>query len=283
MTNSKTLLMDFIDSLTLPESRGELESIAYLTLENILGLSKTQVLSAIEIDDDVSINRLKQVITRLNRHEPIQYILGEALFFGRSFNVNPSVLIPRPETEDLVRLVIDHSKRRNKKCKIADIGTGSGCIAVTLALELPDCEIIATDVSDDALNVAAGNAHRLDAKVRFEQHDILAEILPFSIDIIVSNPPYISRDERDNMPKNVVHFEPDRALFVDAGNPLVFYRALLSRAKESLLPHGMLAVEINERYGEEICQLLTDRNFQEVEVVKDVYGKDRIVKGILSS
>ena len=174
-------------------------------------------------------------------------------------------------------------KKNYNNLRIVDIGTGSGCIAISLALELPASEIFATDVSVDALNVAMENACTLNADVHFEQHNILENLLPLSVDVMVSNPPYIARHERNGMPANVVDFEPDMALFVSDDNPFIFYETILYRAKESLLPEGLLAVEINERYGSEILGLFKKHGFLSVEIINDVYGKNRIVKGILSS
>lgn len=283
MTNSKTLFKDFIGTLVLNESYEELQSIAYLVFENVFGLSRAQILGEKAIQVGVLKDRLREISTRLNRHEPIQYILGEAHFFGRQFLVNPSVLIPRPETEELVRLVLDHTKKKNPESRIVDIGTGSGCIAISLALEMPSSEVFATDVSKDALKLAMENARRIHADVHFEEHNILQSILPLSVDVMVSNPPYISMHERDNMPRNVVDFEPDVALFVSDEDPFIFYETLLRRANESLLPDGLLAVEVNERYGSEIVGLFSTHGFRSVEMVQDVFGKNRIVKGILSS
>ena len=282
MTNSKTLFKDFIDSLTLDENYAELEGIGYLVFEKILGLNKSEILAEKNLVNDALKDRLMSISTRLNDHEPVQYILGEAHFFGRTFLVNKSVLIPRPETEELVRFVIDHASK-NERCQIADIGTGSGCIAISLALSLPSSKIFASDINVDALNLASTNAARLRANVDFVLNDILKPRLPFSLDVIVSNPPYIARHERDSMPKNVVNYEPDIALFVSDDNPFIFYQQLLHRSKESLLPDGLLAVEINERFGKEVAQLFISEGFQSVEVLNDLFGKNRIVKGILSS
>ena len=282
MTNSKTLFKDFIDSLTLDENYAELEGIGYLVFEKILGLNKSEILAEKNLVNDALKDRLVSISTRLNDHEPVQYILGEAHFFGRTFLVNKSVLIPRPETEELVRFVIDHASK-NERCQIADIGTGSGCIAISLALSLPSSKIFASDINVDALNLASTNAARLRANVDFVLNDILKPRLPFSLDVIVSNPPYIARHERDSMPKNVVNYEPDIALFVSDDNPFIFYQQLLHRSKESLLPDGLLAVEINERFGKEVAQLFISEGFQSVEVLNDLFGKNRIVKGILSS
>lgn len=272
-----------MDSITLKDTRNEIESIAYLTFENIFGLTITEVHAAKEITDQSLVDRLWEIGKRINQHEPIQYIFGEALFYNRTFIVNPAVLIPRPETEELVRLIVNHINEKGGDFKILDIGTGSGCIAVTLALELPASKIFAIDVSEEALETARANATKFGADVNFQKHDILKDALPFSPDIIVSNPPYIPHDERDVMPANVVGYEPALALFVDADNPLLFYKTLVTRGVESLEDGGLLAVEINERFGRDIQLLFEEYGFREIEVLKDVYGKDRIVKGILSS
>jgi release factor glutamine methyltransferase len=283
MKNSKALFNDFVNSITLRESRDEIESIAYVTFEKIFGLNMTQVLADKEITDQSLVERLGDVAKRINDHEPIQYILGEALFYNRSFIVNPSVLIPRPETEELVRFVVNYSKETKANLTILDIGTGSGCIAVTLALELPASKIFATDVSEAALRVAEANARELGAIINFQKHDVLNEALAFSTDVIVSNPPYIGLDERDLTPINISKYEPALALFADSDDPLIFYKALVKRAGESLRPNGLLAVEINERFGREVSLLLAEYRFRKVDVLKDFCGKDRIVKGILSS
>jgi release factor glutamine methyltransferase len=272
-----------MDTLVLNESYPELQSIAYLVFENVFGLSRAQILGEKAIQVGVLKDRLREISTRLNHHEPIQYILGEAHFFGRQFLADPSVLIPRPETEELVRLVLDHTKKKNPESTIVDIGTGSGCIAISLALEMPSSEVFATDISKDALNLAMENARRLNADVHFEEHNILQSILPLSVDVMVSNPPYITMHERNNMPRNVLEFEPGIALFVSDKDPFIFYETLLRRANESLLPDGLLAVEINEHYGSEIAGLFRQHGFRSVEIVQDVFGKNRIVKGILSS
>ena len=194
------------------------------------------------------------------------------------------MLIPRPETEELIHLVRNFVRGLDKKrTRIIDIGTGSGCIAITLALELRDTEVFGTDISSEALATAKANAERLNAKTQFVNHDVLKSKLPFSIDIIVSNPPYIGWDERSTMSENVLEYEPKLALFVDSEDPLLFYKAIVKRATESLTAHGLLAVEINERFGEEVKQLLVGNQFYDVEIVKDIFGKDRIVKGVLSS
>lgn len=285
MKNSKTLFQDFVKRLTIEESREELKSIAYLVFENVFGFTKTDVLVDKEIDlSPAEKNRLNEIAERINNHEPVQYILGECFFYGRIFKVNPSVLIPRPETEELVRCVIDFARRREKaNCGVLDIGTGSGCIATTLALELRGAKVFATDVSERALELASANAAMLGANVQFLQHNVLREALAFSVDIVVSNPPYIAWNERSAMARNVTDYEPELALFVDSNDPLLFYKAIVNRAKESLSLNGLLAVEINERFGEDVRKLFAENDLREVEILQDALGKDRIVKGVLSS
>lgn len=282
MKNSKTLFQDFVNSIRIDESRDEIESIAYLVFENLFHVSKTEILTEKNITE-FSPEKLENVLARINQYEPVQYILGTAHFYGRTFLVTPAVLIPRPETEELVRVVINFV-RENKlsKSRILDIGTGSGCIAVTLASELPGTDIFAIDVSEQALAVASGNANNLRANVRMLRHDILKNEIPFPIDIIVSNPPYISQNERLTMPKNVTAFEPELALFVNDNDPLLFYKTILNRGKQSLTPNGLIAVEIHERFGNEVYQLFEAYNFHNIEVIQDIFGKDRIVKGMLS-
>jgi release factor glutamine methyltransferase len=250
-----------------------------------LGLTKTGILAEESVDLSQAVrNRLDEIVARINRFEPVQYILGEGYFYGRSFNVNPAVLIPRPETEELVRLVIDFVRKSNRKnYRVLDIGTGSGCIAITLALELNDIEAFGTDTSAAALVIASANAQKLNASVQFLNHDVLRSKLPFSIDVLVSNPPYIGWNEFNTMSKNVVEYEPKLALFVDSEEPLLFYKAIVTRARESLTPGGLVAVEINERFGKEVQRLFIANDFAEVEIIQDAFGKDRIVKGVLSS
>ncbi|HZB13378.1 MAG TPA: peptide chain release factor N(5)-glutamine methyltransferase, partial [Chryseolinea sp.] len=261
--NSKTLFRDFINRITLFESSDEIQSVAYLVFENLFGLTKATIMSETDVSLTAAIeNKLNEIVSRINRSEPIQYVLGQSFFYGRIFNVNPAVLIPRPETEELIHLVINFVRGLDKeRTRIIDIGTGSGCIAITLALELRDTEVFGTDISSEALATATANAERLNAKTQFVKHDVLKSKLPFSIDIIVSNPPYIGWDEHSTISKNVVEYEPKLALFVDSDDPLLFYKAIVTRAIESLTAHGLLAVEINERFGEEVKQLLVANQF----------------------
>jgi release factor glutamine methyltransferase len=279
MVNSKTLYQDIIRRIVLNDSKDEVMTMAQLTLEKLFGISRNDML----MEKPVSIARqqtevLENVIARINKHEPIQYILGEAEFFGRHFIVTPAVLIPRPETEELVREIISIARSGSQ---ILDIGTGSGCIPVTLALEITNATLVATDVSSDALHIAKENALRHDAKVMFMQHDVLKEEFPFTdLDVVVSNPPYIAVAEKEQMKDNVVQYEPHVALFVPDNDPLLFYRIIAAKAKLSLKRGGVLIVEINERFGKEVSNLFNLQGFKEVIVLKDITGKDRMVRGI---
>jgi release factor glutamine methyltransferase len=281
MKNSKVLFQDFINRITINESKDEIESIAYLVFEKIVGLTKTEIFSNTDIQiSEADLSELIQANERINKNEPVQYVLGEAFFYGRRFQVTPAVLIPRPETEELVAHIIQNIKK--KEPRILDIGTGSGCIPITIALEIKDAVVYATDVSEQALSVAKQNASFLEAKIDFAHHDILKSRIPFdSLDVIVSNPPYITQKESSKMSPNVTQHEPHLALFVPDSDPLVFYKAIAEKARQVLNNNGLLIVEINAQYGEEISRLFSENGYQNVSTLKDANGKDRIVSGIL--
>jgi release factor glutamine methyltransferase len=282
MHNSKRLFQDFMKAIALPESRDEISGMAYLVFDHLFGLTGTQILAEKNITVSASDQaKLQEIILRINRHEPLQYILGEAEFLGRKFRVNPSVLIPRPETEELVRVILDSMHgAAGKELKMLDIGTGSGCIPVTLALELAGAQVYATDVSLDALAVAVKNAARLNATVTFIAHDILLSDLTINnLDVVVSNPPYISPEEAQGMNRNVTDHEPHLALFAPGNDPLIFYRSIVRKAKNALKSGGLLCVEINERYGRAMYELFEAGGYHDVKIIKDLSGKDRIVKG----
>lgn len=282
MKNSKALFEDFVRQISLPESREEIESMAYMVFEHCFQISRTDLMTNKLIDEHTHKLTLPEIARRLNRYEPVQYILGEAEFFGRNFKVDSSVLIPRPETEELVREVLDFiPESHTPSFDVLDIGTGSGCIPITIKLERPFVSVTGIDVSEKALLLAHENSVHLGAHVRWMKHDILSKEFPFGdLDGIVSNPPYISKDEKTSMSKNVLDFEPHLALFVDDEQPLVFYEAIARHAYTGLRVGGFLAVEINERFGKEVAQLFLNRGFQKVNIIKDLSGKDRIVKGI---
>jgi release factor glutamine methyltransferase len=282
MGNSKELFNDLATRIQLKETRDEIHSIIFLLLQNRLALSPADILAGKEIETGDP-SKWSEVIDRINRHEPIQYILGECGFYGRTFSVNPAVLIPRPETELLVREVI-HPFNLSVQSKgiILDIGTGSGCLAVTLAKELPLMDIVATDISKQALEVAAGNAKRHGVSIKFLEADMLKDPIPLhQVTAIVSNPPYIPLQERILMNNNVLQYEPASALFVPDDDPLVFYKAIAVRAKSLLTRSGKAFVEINERFGHEVTAVFKREGFHHVVIKTDMDGKDRIVVAAL--
>ena len=231
--------------------------------------------------------RMETLIERLEAGEPVQYVVGKARFCGRDYMVAPGVLIPRPETEMLCKEVISAYNRPYcalqppEPLRVLDIGTGSGCIAVTLALDLWNCTVTAWDISGDALIIARENAHRLQAHVNLELQDALnpdetaLNAPPF--DIIVSNPPYICARESKDMAKHVLAHEPHTALFVPDDDPLLFYRSIARYGLSHLKPSGMLAFEINPIYAEETCKMLEHMGYEQIESKEDQYGKERIV------
>jgi release factor glutamine methyltransferase len=235
-------------------------------------------------DKQIPENEKKQIhaiIERLKKQEPIQYILGETEFYSFPIKVNPSVLIPRPETEELVDLIIKSSfvKRHpdDSRIKILDIGTGSGCIAIALARHIPHADITATDISESALQTARTNARLNNADIRFLQSDILDadSLIAGNFDIIVSNPPYIKNSERRAMDSNVLDHEPHGALFVPDENPLLFYKAIAVFARSKLVPGGVIYFEINPECDTLLTEMLHREGFTDTEIIRDLSGKNR--------
>lgn len=226
-------------------------------------------------------HELDDILHRLLQKEPIQYILGKETFCGMSFEVNSSVLIPRPETEELVRWIVEDSAER-QSLRILDIGTGSGCIAISLAKEIKSSSVTGWDISENALKTAQHNAEMNNASVKFILQDVFN---PFpeteKFHVIVSNPPYIQQIERSKMDDQVSLWEPGMALFVPDDDPFIFYRRIMDIGRQLLLPGGKLFFEINQKYGEEVCQLLRNGDFCEVELRKDINGNDRMIKAEL--
>ena len=312
--------------LTAIYNEREAQAIVRTGLDALFGMSLTDIclgkVTQLSADDTT---RLEKIMQRLEKSEPVQYVLGAEWFAGRLFDVAPGVLIPRPETEDLVKWACDEAKEKEDNSKeergkeekevskkreaqkkeeqllsslfknnkevpekgeeaphpsILDIGTGSGCIAITVALALPQARVTAWDISTDALAIAAGNAHRLGASVRFEHQDALsAPDDKERWDVIVSNPPYICDRERADMSDNVLSYEPELALFVPDNDPLLFYRAIARYASKALKPGGRLLFEINTAYAHEVAQTMADEGFTAIEVRNDCFGKPRMVKG----
>lgn len=337
--------------LTVIYNEREAQAIVRTVLDALFGMSLTDIclgkVTQLSADDTT---RLEKIMQRLEKSEPVQYVLGAEWFAGRLFDVAPGVLIPRPETEDLVKWACDEAKEKEDNSKeergkeekevskkrealkkeeqplssplkeekeglrkgkdaskkeeqllssllknnkevskkgeeaphpsILDIGTGSGCIAITVALALPQARVTAWDISTDALDIAAGNAHRLGASVRFEHQDALnAPDDEERWDVIVSNPPYICDRERVDMSDNVLSYEPELALFVPDNDPLLFYRAIAHYASKALKPGGRLLFETNTAYAHEVAQTMADEGFTAIEVRNDCFGKPRMVKG----
>jgi release factor glutamine methyltransferase len=281
-TSSKALYWQVYQAL-LPTIRekAECQAMAQQLLEHYFRLDSVSVI----IDEPVTLSPAQSqlvsaAIERLKRQEPIQYILGEAPFLGRNFQVSPAVLIPRPETEALVQYIVDQNPQTG--ARVLDIGTGSGCIAITLQQELSQTTVYALDVDPEALHVAKTNAQRLGAAVHFIQADILHEPLPAQYwDIIVSNPPYVCIAEQKGMQHRVLAYEPARALFVPDEHPLIFYEKIVDLASQHLAPAGKLYLEINEAFGAAAADLLIRAGFEAVCIRQDLHGKDRWVEGTL--
>lgn len=225
--------------------------------------------------------KLHFAVKDLLQHKPVQYITGETEFFGHSFLVKPGVLIPRPETEQLVDMIIKRFDQSNS-LSIWDLGTGSGCIAISLALALPQAKVTAFDLSEDAIDLTKVNAQRLHATISLQQTDVL-EMSPTEkrkVNVIVSNPPYVRHSERLKMKKNVLNFEPEMALFVPDEDPLLFYRAIAKLAHQSLDEHGELWFEINEAFGKETAEVCENGGLGEVQIYQDIHGRDRFVSAL---
>ncbi|WP_140485055.1 peptide chain release factor N(5)-glutamine methyltransferase [Flavobacterium sp. GSA192] len=283
----------FIQALSTIFDKGEAESFFYLILEDKKQLKRIDL--ALQPDlvfSEEEIRIWNAILEQLKLEIPVQYLLGKTHFYGLEFEVNENVLIPRPETEELVEWIIEtqNSEVRTEKLRILDIGTGSGCIAISLAKNLPDAQVFAIDVSGKALATAQKNAEMNQTEVHFVKTDILKindlqELpasnfqLPTHFDIIVSNPPYVRNLEKQEIKKNVLDNEPHLALFVEDDNALIFYRKIAELAQKNLTQNGQLFFEINQYLGEEMIVLLDKMNFKNVELRKDIYGNDRMIFG----
>ena len=273
----------FWQSLTPLYDAGEAQAIVRTVLDVEYGMTLTDIIcgKVNELSSDEERN-LEEIIARLQNGEPVQYVLGEADFAGRTFHVEPGVLIPRPETAELCQWIEEEvsSLDADERKQILDICTGSGCIAITLGLTLPNSEVTGWDISEDALRIAQGNVEMLKAgNVRIEYQDAL--MLPKAAetaDIIVSNPPYICEKEKADMEKNVLEHEPSIALFVPDEDPLKFYRAIAEYASSALKSEGALYFEINPIYEKETREMLEELGFKDIETKEDAFGKKRMMK-----
>ena len=272
-TKFVTELLPFYDEM-------EAESFFYLILENQRQLRRIDM--ALNIDLLFSKEEIliwNAILEKLQLEIPIQYILGTTHFYGLKFNVNENVLIPRPETEELVEWIISSvNMPKFKEIKILDIGTGSGCIAISLAKNIPNAEVFAIDISDKALATAKENADLNKVAIAFIQRNILeTNDLEQQFDIIVSNPPYVRNLEKAEIKSNVLANEPHLALFVEDNDALIFYRKIAELATKNLSPEGKLFFEINQYLGKETVELLEKMQFKNIELRKDIYGNDRMI------
>lgn len=259
---------------------GEARAVTDYVLDVCFGLSKADILcGAVEEMTAEKTAELNKIFGRLMEGEPVQYVLGRAEFCGRWFSVRPSVLIPRPETEELCAWITADSKA-SASPKVLDIGTGSGCIAITLQLDMPESKVTAWDISADALDVARENAQQLGANVNFVKLDALNAKPEGEWDVIVSNPPYICEKEKKDMAVNVLEHEPHTALFVPDADPLLFYRTITRLAVQTLNKGGRLYFEINPIYADDTCRMMQAEGMTAVELRSDMYGKQRMAKGV---
>jgi release factor glutamine methyltransferase len=284
----RRLEKDFIDQLTQLYNFEEARNLAWLSIGFVCRLNRMEYLDAKQ--DELSADQetsLLSILNDLKTGKPLQYILGETDFYGLTFKVNPAVLIPRPETEELVDWIIKDIRKEGGKINtqqfsILDIGTGSGCIPVSLKKNLPEVLLFSMDVSPDALETAIKNSILNETEVTFYLDDILHPTLPevinLKLDIIVSNPPYVTNAEKGQMHSNVLVYEPHTALFVDDDDPLLFYRAIAIAAIKQLKEKGLLYLEINESLGTETVDLLRNYGFDDIELRTDLSGRFRMIK-----
>lgn len=277
-------------SLTPLYDAGEAQAIVRTVLEVKYGMTLTDIIGGKvnELSADEGIE-LEKIVERLQKAEPVQYILGEADFAGRKFHVEPGVLIPRPETAELCGWIVENQKENAVPIPIiVDLCTGSGCIAITLNLDIPDSSVVGLDISDKAIEIATNNAKALGSEAIFRVVDVF-DLLQMSkedkktnqrADIIVSNPPYICEKEKAEMEKNVLEYEPDIALFVPNENPLKFYRAIAELAFNQLRKDGMLYLEINPLYERKMRDMLEEFGFREIETKEDSFGKKRMMRAV---
>ena len=283
----KDVIQFFHEELKITYEKSEIDVFIAYCFEDLIGVKRHEVI----LNENKTVNesellKLNFAVKDLKQHKPIQYVLGKADFYGLKFIVNEHVLIPRPETEELVQLIIQDAKliTHNSQLSILDIGTGSGCIAIALKKNIPDSIVHALDISENVLKIAKQNAKMNNAEINFVLDNILnpnSKILnPNSLfDIIVSNPPYVRHSEKEQMQKNVLDYEPHLALFINDTDPLLFYKNIADFALKNLKPKGKLYFEINQAFGLEVKDILEDKGFENVVLMKDLNNKNRILRG----
>jgi len=276
MNKVKDIYLELFEMFNAKNDANESKALTELLLFEVCNVTRNDIIINEKVIEENLVVKLRKYSKPISEGVPIQYILGKASFYGRDFYVDKDVLIPRPETEELVHWIIEDS---GQKAKILDIGTGSGCIAISLALEIKKSEVSAMDVSRPALKVAKRNATNLKANVQWIEKNVLTlKQLSSQYDIIVSNPPYVMECEKEFMKENVLGHEPHLALFVNDHTPLVFYHKIASLAFHSLEDKGKLYFEINEKFGKEIKAYLEEMGFCDVIIKQDINGKDRMIR-----
>ena len=283
---AKNYRTHFIEKLLPLYDVLEAESFFYIILEDFHQMKRIDLaLNPAFSFSEAAVKKWNLVVEKLQKEIPIQYILGNTHFYGLKLEVNENTLIPRPETEELVEWIIKNNSNSDafKDLKILDVGTGSGCIAIALAKNLPHAKVFAIDVSEEALETAKRNTLKNETAVTFLPKDILkTEVLDQEFDIIVSNPPYVRNLEKEEIKKNVLHNEPHLALFVEDDDALVFYRKISELAQQHLTENGQLYFEINQYLGTEMIDLLKAKSFNPIELRKDIYGNDRMIRAVFS-
>ncbi len=276
------IIQFFRNELSAKYEKDEIEKFIEFCFEDFVGYSKADLITKTEKTvSESELLKFHFAVKDLNKGKPIQYILGKTFFYGLEFVVNSNVLIPRPETEELVKLILDDAKLHSESFSIIDIGTGSGCIAISLKKNLPRCHVYAMDISEEALKVAHENSIRNTCDIHFIKGDILRnqmlENLP-ACSIIVSNPPYVKLSEQSTMYENVLEHEPHLALFVPDEDALVFYKSIATIGKAKLKTGGVVYVEINEALGIDTALVFQREGYKDVQLLQDMQGKDRIIK-----
>ncbi len=271
----------YVKSLGSIYDEQEAESISLMVFEHLMGLKRIQVLTEHSLINQSDIIILSDFLNQLMKHEPVQYVLGETSFYNLQFIVNQNVLIPRPETEELVDLILKDHKAMDQVIRVADIGTGSGCIPIALKRNRELWLLDGFDISKGALEVARTNAYLNYAEVNFQEEDLFqfnsANYLN-AFDIIVSNPPYVLDSEKADMETRVKDFEPAVALFVKDCDPLIYYHQIILLSEKILKPGGQLYFEINPKYAQQLVNVLSIAKFENIEVIKDMHGKERMIK-----
>lgn len=280
-TDAGSVRREMVRYLTPKYGEGEAVAMMRLIFRVLKGWDTTGLI--VHEGDELSeftIGEIKDVLRQLDEEKPIQYILGTGRFYGMDLKVTPATLIPRPETEELVDIIVDENRGRHD-LRVLDVGTGSGAIAIALARNLSFSRVTALDISEEALEVAGENAERLNADVRFVKGDVFAYEPEGEYDVVVSNPPYIAESEKNDMDRNVLEYEPERALFVPDSDPLVFYRRISELGKECLASGGCLYFEINPLFAAGLKTMLENSGYTDISITRDISGKERFAEARL--